>query len=96
MMWYWGSGMHWWVWLLGSVAMVVVWGVVIWAIWYFVTSVARRPEPPRDGDPKRILDERLARGEIDVDEYRRLREVIRGDEVQAANGTALVKSGGPR
>ena len=79
MMWYWGGGVQWWGWLLGALGMVAFWGLVIWAIWYFVTSVVRRPGSERlSGDPKRILDERLARGEIDAEEYRRLRDLMTG------------------
>jgi putative membrane protein len=65
--------------------MVAFWGLIIWAVWYFVTGANRRPDPDRTspGDAKRILDERLARGEIDTDEYRRLLAVIRGDSVGA-------------
>ena len=37
-----------------------------------------RGEEPGDGDARRILDERLARGEIDIEEYQRLRDVIEG------------------
>lgn len=85
-MWYWGGGVHWWGWLLGGVAMLAFWGLIVWAIWYFVTSVTRRDdrgdrrplggsgEPP--ADPLRILDERLARGEIDAEEYTNLRKLI--------------------
>ena len=82
MMWYWGGGVHWWGWLLGTIGMVAFWGLVIWAIWYFVTAVTRRPEdrPPANSDPKAILDERLARGEIDAEEYRHLRDVLRGND----------------
>lgn len=87
MMWYWGGGMHWWGWLLGVLGMVVFWGFVIWAVWYLVVNVVRRPDSdPRTGDPKRILDERLARGEIDADEYRRLRDLMTGHAEHAANG----------
>jgi putative membrane protein len=80
MMWYWGGGMHWWGWLLGMLGMVTFWAAVIWAVWYFVTGQYRRPdaESRSPGDARRILDERLARGEIDVEEYRRLRDLIDG------------------
>ncbi len=82
MMWYWGGGVHWWGWLLGTIGMVAFCGLVFWATWYFVTAVTRRPEdrPQANSDPKRILDERLARGEIDSGEYRHLREVLRGGD----------------
>ncbi len=91
MMWYWGGGMHWWGWLLGGVGVVVFWGLVVWGIWYFVTSATRQSDhwrQPRDA--KAILDERLARGEIDVDEYRRLREVMSGDGVRTGDGQTPV------
>ncbi len=79
-MWYWGGGVAWWGWLLGAIGTVVFWGLVIWAIWYLVTAfTTRRSEPgPRGADPKRILDERLARGEIDAEEYVRLRDLMGG------------------
>lgn len=41
MMWYWGGGVHWWGWLAGGLAMVLFWGLVIWAISYFVTNFSR-------------------------------------------------------
>ena len=79
MMWYWGGGVHWWGWLLGVLGMIVFWSVLLWALWYFLSAVLHR-RPPNDGerpdDPKRILDERLARGEIDADEYRHLRDLM--------------------
>ncbi len=81
MMWYWGGGMQWWGWLLGAIGMVVFWGLVIWAIWYVVAAVIGRGRIPGErpnADPKGILDERLARGEIDAEEYRRLRDLMAG------------------
>jgi putative membrane protein len=93
MMWYWGGGVHWWGWLLGFVVMVVFWAVVVWAIWYFVASLLGR-QPRRDelGSAQRILDERLARGEIDTEEYRRLRGVLRGEDQRVGAGHG---AGGP-
>ena len=97
MMWYWGNGGHWWAMLIGVIAMVAIWGVIIWAIWYFVTNVMRRPEQRTlPDDAKRILDERLARGEIDAEEYARLREVMRTDSTRVANGHSAVGTGGQR
>lgn len=91
---------HWWGWLLGFVAMVAFWGLVIWGLWYFLTSLGRRPEPPSFGgepaDPKRILDERLARGEIDTDEYQRLLDLIRGQWTSSSSGPPPVGAAGPR
>ena len=99
MMWYWGDGVHWWGWLLGFAGMIAFWGLIIWAVWYFVTGVRdRTPEQPRQepGDAKRILDERLARGEIDPDEYRRLLAVMRGEQAPGADGRPPVGTAGQR
>lgn len=68
MMWNWAP---WWHWL----AMAGVWiaglAVIVWA----VTTLF--PDQPHH-DPQQILDDRFARGEIGLDEYRR-----RGDELHA-------------
>lgn len=95
MMWYWGGGVHWWAWLLGLVGMLAFWAVIVWAIWYFVSGMTRGPAepPPAPSDAKRILDERLARGEIDPEEYRRLLGVIHGDAGASADGRPPVGTG---
>lgn len=60
-----------------------------------VTRTTRKAARPADG--KGILDEWLARGEIDADEYRRRpRELIRSDEVRASDGQTPVAVGGQR
>ena len=74
------------------VGMIAFWGLLIWAIYALITRATRRPgaEAPRDepsGDPaRRILDERLARGEIDADEYRRLRDVLASGDDRSPAG----------
>jgi putative membrane protein len=78
------GGGHWGMWILMIVAMIVFWGALAWII---VTLVRQRGSPatphapPTAGhtsDGLRILNERLARGEIDGDEYKRLRDLIQG------------------
>ncbi len=83
-----GGGNHWGLWVLMIVAMVVFWGALAWII---VTLVRHRGAPvgsthlppgsgpmPRSSDARRILDERLAQGDIDEDEYTRRRSLIEG------------------
>jgi uncharacterized membrane protein len=83
--------------LIGAVVMVAFWGVIIWAIWYFVTAGTRQPDQDtRPVDAKRILDERLARGEIDAGEYQRLLDLMRGEGVRATDGHSAVGAGGQR
>lgn len=64
-----------WMWLWGSL-MMLTWVVVIAAAVWLVTrsSAGDRNSPAR---AREILDERLARGEIDLDEYRQRRDALR-------------------
>jgi len=83
-----GNGNHWGLWILIIVAMVIFWGALAWII---VTLVRHRGTPhasmppapgsgssPPSSDALRILHERLARGDIDGDEYTRRRSLIEG------------------
>jgi putative membrane protein len=84
MFWYGSGGLAWWQAGLMWLAMIAFWALLIWAIYALVTSISRRPgqagpdEPAQPGDAQRILDERLARGEIDTEEHQRLRDVLSG------------------
>ena len=70
MMW-WGGDWGWGAFLAMAVMMVAFWALIIWA----VLSLTRGGERRRDSES--ILAERFARGDIDDDEYRRRREVLR-------------------
>jgi putative membrane protein len=75
MFWY-GNGEHLWVAVVMSVGMLVFWALVVW--WAIVlfrgSSWGSQSAPPPD--PAQILKARLARGEINTDEYERLQELI--------------------
>jgi putative membrane protein len=80
----WNNGWAWWQGGLMWFAMIAFWALVVWLIYALVTGAGRNRRPERDeerrgGDARSILDERLARGEIDVEEYQRLRDAIAGD-----------------
>ena len=61
------GGWGWGGWVVGGVMMLAVWALVFWAI----VSVARRPAETmtRSRTAAEMLADRLARGEIDADEY---------------------------
>jgi putative membrane protein len=62
-----------WVWMCG--AMLVFWALVAWVI---LTLVRQGNTGARDGnDTQALLDKRFARGDLDEDEYRRRRDLIR-------------------
>ena len=80
MMWY-GGSWGWGAWLGGSLMMVVFWGLVAWVV---VTLVRRTGTGSRSFDTAgrvdamAILERRFAAGEIDEEEFRRRRDVLRG------------------
>ena len=91
MFWY---GGHWAFWEVGLmwIGMLAFSGLLIWAVYALVMNATRTP--PRDddgGEARRILDQRLARGEIDSEEYRRLRDLIGSGDHQAPAGTGSAR-----
>jgi putative membrane protein len=79
----WGSGWGWGAWLAMALMMVAFWGIVAVLVVYVIRNVSHRPESSMgasDGGQNqalRILDERFARGEIDLDEYSQRRNALR-------------------
>jgi putative membrane protein len=87
-----GYGRDWAFWQVALmwVGMIASWAFVTWAVYAVVTAATRRPsEPPQssDRDARRILDERLARGEIDIEEFRRLLDVLSSTDRQTPVGS---------
>jgi putative membrane protein len=82
-----GNGWAWWQVGLMWVVMIAFWGLLIWAIYALITNLTRKPGA-RDGsdDAQRILDQRLARGEISPEEHQRLRDLIDPGTHHAASG----------
>jgi putative membrane protein len=79
--WY-GGGMGWAGWLVMASMMVVFWGVVIAAVvWLVHYSGHHHDERSSDANGSeqalRVLDERLARGDIDAEEYTQRRDLLR-------------------
>jgi uncharacterized membrane protein len=56
----------------GGILWIVLIGVVIWAV---VKSSTRTSTASTDS-ARAVLDTRLARGELSIEEYRKLREVL--------------------
>src|SRR5260370_29595429 len=84
MMFWYGSHLMFWQATLMWLTMIALWGLLIWAVYAVVRIISRRPGGERQGrDAHQILDERLARGEIDGAAYRRLRDVITAGDRQS-------------
>ena len=96
MMFWYGGGWAWWQAGLMWLAMIAFWAVLVWVIYGLVTGVRRPGQTGPDGqrqprDARRILDERLARGEISPEEYQRLGEVLDGGTGRDTAGSGSVR-----
>lgn len=79
----WGYGWGWGSWLMGF-GMIVFWvliiaGAVVLVRYVGIARDGRETGPGTgQGNAEQILADRFARGEIDEDEYRKRRELLRG------------------
>lgn len=75
----WNDGMGWTGWLVMSLTAIAFWAVVVVAVVALFRGTRSDPKQVRDenDDPRRILDQRFARGEIDTDEYQARQIVLR-------------------
>ena len=92
MMFWYGGHWAWWQAGLMWLVMLAFWGLIIWAAYALITNLTRRgPGTGRDGDARAILDQRLARGEIDAQEYQRLRDLIASGDHQSRADTGSTR-----
>ncbi|WP_328946992.1 SHOCT domain-containing protein [Streptomyces sp. NBC_00250] len=84
MMFWYGDGMNGWGWFAMSAGMMLFWGLLITVAVMLFRTLGRPAERPSGSRPatsaEQILGERLARGEIDEDEYRRRLTALRSAE----------------
>ncbi len=79
MMFWYGSHLLFWQAALMSLGMIIFWGLLIWGLYVLITGSSRHfaiHHQSSDGDARQILDQRLARGEIDLDQYHWLSEAL--------------------
>ena len=74
-----GYEMVWWMWALMILGTLGLWALVIVVVrGMFQGKPAETPPPRASSDPVRLLDDRLARGDINPDEYQRARNLLTG------------------
>jgi len=75
-MWHMHDGWGWWM-VFGWLWMIVLWGLIIWAVYAVITRIEHRSpgQPPR-GEPTalEILEQRYARGEITTEQFEEMRQ----------------------
>jgi len=84
MLWY---GGHWAFWQAGMMwaGTLVFWGLLIWGVFALI-KFSRRPHQDDHADEaRRILDERLARGEITPEEHQRILDLLTGSGTRATS-----------
>ena len=72
MMFFYGSAWPAWAAALMWVASIAFWVLLFAAIYVLISRAARGTNPAPGDDPRGILDQRLARGEITPEQYRQL------------------------
>ena len=77
MMW-WHNGMGWGGWVVMTLTMVAFWSLVVFAVVAIFRGDREVEQDQSRPDPERILDDRFARGEIDLDEYHARQDALRG------------------
>ena len=87
----WYYGMSWGGWILMTVVMLAFWALVIFAVVAIFRGVGKGSGPAEGTshrDPLEILQERFARGEIDVEEYEARAQVLRDARPDLRDKTA--------
>ena len=79
MMGWYDGGPGWGGWVVMTLTMLAFWALVVFGGIALYRTMRRDDTGParRDADAQRLLDERLARGEIDPDDYTQRRELLR-------------------
>jgi len=66
--------------------MILFWALVVVGIVWLARSASWGPPHHRHATPLNVLDQRLAAGEITVEEYRERRSVLQGKDDQSVGG----------
>ena len=77
MMWYWGTGGAWWMWIVGVLMMLLFWGGIAALVVFLVRGLGGS-RPGYHDSAMDTLRRRLAAGEITQEEFERIRKVLQG------------------
>jgi putative membrane protein len=78
---YWNGHMTTAGWIIAVLWTVIIFVLIAGGIYWFVTALSGRtggesPHAPSEDSPREILDRRVAKGELTVEQYKQLRETL--------------------
>jgi uncharacterized membrane protein len=77
-------------WILAGFGGLIVWGLILWVAFRVIAAARDRPAAlGSTADASEVLDRRLARGEIGLDEYERIHSTL---EVAASQSRDAIPS----
>ena len=76
---WWHNGIGWGGWIVMTLTMLAFWSLVVFGVIVIFRGdrEIRTSQGRSERDPMQILDERFARGDIDLDEYHARQEALR-------------------
>jgi putative membrane protein len=80
---YWNGHMTTAGWIIAVLWTVIIFVLIAGGIYWFVSALSGRtsgeqPQPAGEGSAREILDKRLARGELTIEQYKQLRDTLDG------------------
>jgi hypothetical protein len=66
--------------------MLVFWGLLVWAVYALATGGGRRGSQDSPLEPRRVLELRLARGEIGTEEFALVQDLLAAGPANGAGG----------
>lgn len=89
MMFWYGGHLVFWQASLMWIAMIAFWGLIAWAVYVLLARATLGPgHADHSPEAHRTLDQRLANGEINIEEYQSLREAI-GHRERTSMGSGI-------
>lgn len=62
--------------IIGMIFWIVILGLLFYGLYLLIAKISGKPKETSPDNSLRILKERLARGEINEEEYERLRKIL--------------------
>jgi len=85
---YWNGHMTTGGWIISILWTVIIFALIAGAVAWLTSELRGRnavtPDTAPEGSPREILDRRLAKGELTIEQYKELRETIGGEAVSSS------------